>query len=131
MLNDSFWLYFLKIYYCSGAVIGTDTWDLTDEIPYVSSILCFISAPSTLNRKPIWWQEEVQCPNSRIGRMSKRCFRMTNRRRKHFQERETEWIRWRIMRTRGNALASDMEFIWFGALVYAERWGLHHRAVVE
>lgn len=45
---------------------------------------------------------------------------MTNRRRKHFQERETEWIRWRIMRTRGNALASDMEFILFGALVYAE-----------
>jgi len=52
---------------------------------------------------------------SRIGRI-----RMTDRRRKHFQERETDWIRWRIMRTRGNALASDTEFIWFGALVYAE-----------
>lgn len=52
---------------------------------------------------------------SRTGRI-----RMTERRRKHFQERETDWIRWRIMRTRGNALASDTEFIWFGALVYAE-----------
>ena len=52
---------------------------------------------------------------SRTGRI-----RMTDRRRKHFQERETDWIRWRIIRTRGNALASDTEFIWFGALVYAE-----------
>ena len=52
---------------------------------------------------------------SRTGRI-----RMTDRRRKHFQERETDWIRWRIMRTRGNAMASDTEFIWFGALIYAE-----------
>lgn len=43
MLNDSFSFFNHNFpYYCSGTVLGTDTWDLIDEIPYVSSILCFV-----------------------------------------------------------------------------------------
>ena len=44
MLNDSFSSFNHNFpYYCSGTVLGTDTWDLLDEIPYISSILCFFS----------------------------------------------------------------------------------------
>ena len=112
--------FFFLIYYCSGAVIGTDTWDLTDEIPSVSSILCFVFCTIHSKQRASVATRKGTVSYSRIERMSKRCFRMTDRRRKHFQDRETEWIRWRIMRTRGNTLASDTEFIWSGALVYAE-----------
>ena len=113
-------VFFFLIYYCSGAVIGTDTWDLTDEIPSVSSILCFVFCTIHSKQRASVATRKGTVSYSRIERMSKRCFRMTDRRRKHFQDRETEWIRWRIMRTRGNTLASDTEFIWSGALVYAE-----------
>ena len=95
--------------------VGTDTWDLTDEIPYVTSILCFVFCTIHSKQRANMATRKGIVSYSRIGRI-----RMTDRRRKHFQERETEWISWRIMRTRGNALASDMEFVWFGALVYAE-----------
>lgn len=56
---------------------------------------------------------------------------MTNGKRKHFQERETVWIRWRMMRTTGGMTWFPIQDAFgFGALVYTEIPGLYHRALV-
>lgn len=63
--------------------------------------------------------------------MTEWCSRMADRKIKHFGERETVWMRWRMIRTTGQMTSFLVRDVFgFGALVYPESLGLDHRALV-